>query len=149
MSIENFELPIYSCQVLTDSKKLHLSVGIEKETLCGKKDIFESSIIPYSKPIHRFISENSEKMCDDCVQKWDKVKDKFLQEETVKCNRCSEYTSIYDSSTVMYIGKNVYLCPACHNRLYHSQNSNVENRYRESRTETKNKELRKLKNLNL
>lgn len=150
MSIENFELPIYISQLITDKdNKVHLSVGIEKETLCSEDKILTASIIPDSTSVNEYISEKSINMCEDCLQEWNEIKDKILREKTVQCNRCSQYTSIYDSSTVTYIGENVYICPACHNKLYYSQNSGVNTKYKMSRTETKNKNLRKLENLDL
>lgn len=100
----------------------HISVGTSAETLCGEGEIC------YATQLDSFeeIEERTDNVCEDCLDKYEYIKEDFEIEPTVECDRCtSEYSASQSRIVQDETGDDVPVCKPCYEELLDSDNSGV------------------------
>jgi hypothetical protein len=112
------------------SSNIHISVGIEPETLCESKDIRSSSQLDNQR-LEDIMSEKD--VCQECESVWDSVKSSISIERTVVCHRCDNVYSSYLARSVENMSEGIVpICRPCYKDLFSDDDSGIDISYEES-----------------
>lgn len=112
-----------------DGSEGHIVVGITPETLCSRNDITSTVQVPEDKSPLEF---GNHKLCEDCLEAWDTVKDTFEPEPVVYCHECNRPYSVQRARDIENRESGVeQVCKSCYVKLYENDESGVTLPYEE------------------
>lgn len=123
--------PLYLVKT-SNNKDMHIVVGTDIETLCGKHNVI-SAIQTNKKRItdgHGY-SEDVE-FCSECKDKWDKIKSDVNIEPIIDCLHCDRAYSAIKARNVSEYGNDGQSCKRCYQKLKNDPSSNVDVPYEEA-----------------
>lgn len=124
--------PIYLAYITSDNKG-HICVGVDPLTICGEKSISSAVQIGDSDDPLNILEDNSRKLCRECEDNWDSVKEQVSSEQTIECHRCkSEYAACLARMVTHQTDGDNPICRPCYKELVENDNSGVSIPYEEA-----------------
>lgn len=129
----NNPVPVYIVKVHQDSLT-HIVVGKNVNTLCDKKDVRQVQQVSSNK--EPFDYDKKDNFCGDCIKNWEKIRFKIVREPTINCAICKNVFSGPLSRKVEdKNGSKPHICKACYMNLYHDDESPIETKYKNSKSD--------------